>query len=813
MRNLRLSVFQVGDIISADLSGTLPTEPILEHLVTDSRTIAFAPSSLFFALYGHQRDGHDFIPDAWSQGVRCFVVSKLPQANLFPEACFLLVSDTLQALQQLAAWRRRQVDIPVIGITGSNGKTIVKEWLFQLLHPDVHLLRSPRSYNSQLGVPLSVWPLQADHELAIFEAGISRKGDMQRIAPIIACTIGVFTNLGDAHSAGFRDISEKLAEKWQLFDTADIIFCHDTDPLIQQQIRRAKQPVFRVGSSAKAQLQVMAIRAGNLTEIDVRFQQQSFQLRIPFADKASIDNALLCCAIALHLGVPVQEIIRRLAQLEPVDMRLAVQEGIQGCTIINDSYSADLQSLAIALETMRRLAAERPATLILSDMLDNIGDTDRLYNAVADLICEKKVDRLIGIGNDIGSLSAMLPPEIRVSIYPSTAQFLAEVPATDFAGHVILIKGARRFSFERIAAQFSLKAHQTTLEIKVSALLNNLRSLQQLLLPGVKTMTMVKAAAYGSGSTEIARRLAMQPVSYLAVAYPDEGVELRQAGIRLPILVLNPGDADYQTMMRYALEPEIYSLGQLRRLLSVTTQATVHLKMETGMNRLGFAERDLPELMDILQQYPGIIVQSIFSHLAAAEDPALDDFTHTQALRFIRACDRLEAGLGYRPLRHLLNSNGIRRFPQYQFDMVRMGIGLYGLSLGGDPVLTLSAVISQIKTLDAGDTVGYGRAGIACAGMRIATVSIGYADGLQRAAGNGRYSLLIHQKPAPIIGKICMDMCMVDITHIPEASEGDAVVVFGPQWPVASLAQACNTIPYEILTGIAPRVRRLYVED
>ena len=813
MRNVRLSVFQVGDITGADVYGAAPTEPILEHLVTDSRVIAFAPSSLFIALRGPQRNGHDFIMDAWTQGVRCFLVSELPPPAVLPEACFLLVRDTLQALQQLATWRRRQFHIPVIGITGSNGKTIVKEWLFQLLHQDYHIVRSPRSYNSQIGVPLSVWQMQADHELAIFEAGISRKGDMDTLAPMIDCSIGIFTMLGDAHSAGFADADEKLDEKLRLFNAAGIIFCSADNPHVLQKIRQQHKSVFCLGTHPDCQLQITTIKTGRLTEISAQFQGQLFDLILPFADKASIDNALLCCAVALHLGVPIPEIIRRVAQLEAVDMRMEVQEGIQGCTIINDSYSADLQSLAIALDTMQRLAAGRPTTLILSDMLDNIGDADRLYNAVADLICEKKVDRLYGIGEAVSALAHKLPGEIPLACYPSTAHFLADISTASFSGQIILIKGARQFCFEQIAAHFSRKAHLTTLEINVSALLHNLRSLQQSLRPGVRTMTMVKAAAYGSGSAEIARRLSMQPLSYLAVAYPDEGVELRQAGIRLPILVLNPGDTDFLTMIRYALEPEIFSLGQLRRLLSYTPHAVIHLKVETGMNRLGFADNDLPELCDFLQQYPGIIVQSIFSHLAAAENPDFDDFTHQQVARFVSACNIIEARLGYRPLRHILNSSGIRRFPQYQFDMVRMGIGLYGIGGIGEPVLTLSAVISQIKTLSAGDTVGYGRAGAAYPGMRIATVSIGYADGLPRLAGNGRYSLLIHQKAAPIVGRVCMDMCMVDITQIPEAREGDSVCIFGPQWPVEALAEACDTIPYEILTGIAGRVRRLYVED
>lgn len=820
---MRFTLFQLADAMQGRVIGQAPAGAVVEHLITDSRHVAFASTGLFFALRGPGRDGHAFITEAYRQGVRYFVVGRLPEGETLPEACFIQVADTLEALQMLAAWRRSLVDIPVIGITGSNGKTIVKEWLFQLLHPDRHVLRSPRSYNSQTGVPLSVWQLHPEHELALLEAGISRMGEMARLAPIIRPTLGVFTALGDAHSEGFPDVETKLREKLLLFESAQLVFYGADDARVNAAMRALGKPLFCWGTAPEADLQLLSADISDdqrSTRLHARYEGRSLSVDIPFSDQASMHNALLCWCVLLHLDLPDDLIRERMGRLEPVEMRLEMREAINDCTLINDSYNSDLNALSIALDFMARQALGRQRTLVLSDILESNRAPDLLYAQVADLICEKGVERLIGIGRQVQRLQDKLPEDMSTIFFADADEFLQGYDMETFRREIILLKGARRFGFERIADRLALKVHQTVLEIHLAALTHNLRQFQHLLAPGVRTIAMVKAAAYGSGSVEVAQLLELQRVDYLAVAYADEGVELRRGGIGLPILVLNPEEAVFDMMLRYRLEPELYSLRILRSFARFCAgrqdEIPVHLKVETGMNRLGFDEDNLDEALLELQAHPQLRVVSVFSHLAASENPELDAFTHEQARRFESAWLRLSEGLGYRPLRHILNTNGIARFPQYQMDMVRLGIGLYGIpteNLDLQPVLCLKAAISQIRTLREGDTVGYGRRGAGEAGMRIATISIGYADGLLRAAGNGRFSVLIRGRRAPTVGNICMDMCMVDISQMPDAREGDPVVVFGPGLPVEELAAALGTIPYEVLTGISPRVKRVYVQE
>lgn len=824
MPNPRFSIFQLSDAMQGRIYGQAPAGAVVEHLITDSRNIAFAPASLFFALPGPRRDGHSFLPDAYRDGVRYFAVTLVPDLNEYPDACFIQVADTLAALQALAAWRRRLFHLPVIGITGSNGKTIVKEWLFQLLHHERHIVRSPRSYNSQVGVPLSVWQLQPGQDLALFEAGVSRSGEMARIAPVIDCTMGVFTALGDAHSEGFPSVESKLREKLELFQSAGIIFYDADDDRVDAAVQALGKPVFRWGASAKAELQLTQVASSEdqrSTTLEAVYRGRPVRIEIPFSDRASIHNAMLCWCVLLHLEIPDEAIRERIARLEAVEMRLEIREGINECTLINDSYNSDLNALAIALDVMAKQAAGRRCTLILSDILESGRDAEKLYTSVADLLCEKGVQRVFAIGNQIQALRDKLPLSVKTTFFTDAGDFLRCCDADSFSKEIILIKGARRFGFERIADRLARKVHQTALEIHLSALAHNLRQFQQLLAPGVRTMAMVKAAAYGSGSVETAKLLELQQVDYLAVAYADEGVELRRSGIRLPILVLNPEEAVFDMMVRYHLEPELYSLRILRGFARFSAgmegPIAVHLKIETGMNRLGFAEEDLQEAVAVMQAHPQLRAASVFSHLAASEDPAHDNFTERQAVRFEQAYEQLAQGLGYRPIRHLLNSAGIARFPQYHFDMVRLGIGLYGFEASPrlllQPVLSLRAAVSQIKTLGPDDTVGYGRRGIGAPGMRIATISIGYADGLLRAAGNGRFSVLIRGQRAPLIGNVCMDMCMADVSNILDASEGDPVTVFGPGLPLEELARALGAIPYEVLTGISPRVKRVYVQE
>ncbi len=804
-----------------------PDAPV-GQLLLDSRQMLYPETAVFFALPGAHHDGHDFIGQAYEAGVRHFVVSKNIPLSGRPDATVLQVPDVLTALQQFVAWHRRRFDIPVIGITGSNGKTIVKEWLFQLLREDHYIVRSPGSYNSQTGVPLSVWQLQSEHTLGIFEAGISRPGEMARIAPVIDCSTGIFTLLGEAHSEGFSGDLEKLQEKIQLFRHSRLlIYCAD-DPRVDASIRETFHPgstprLFTWSAVKEADLRIHLIQSWrSQTRIHAAYQGRECTIEIPFTDQASIANAVHCWALMLSFGYRQEVISERMLRLEPVAMRLELKAGINRCTVINDSYNSDLTSLAMAMDFAAQHSHGLHRTLILSDILQSGKSPAKLYREVANLLREKKFGRLIGIGDEVRHLEGLIPANLAAAYYPDTPAFLDQLHSSDFSDEMILIKGARRFAFEQIADRLALKAHKTVLEINLNALAHNCNVYKSLLQPGVRMMAMVKAAAYGSGSSEVARLLEYQGVHSLAVAYADEGIGLRNDGIRLPILVLNPEEGSFDAMLRYELEPEIYSLTLLRQYIAFAREkesAFVHLKLDTGMHRLGFQENELSAALRMLRMHPHIQVRSIFSHLAASESADHDNFTEAQVRRFTAMYEILAAGLTYRPLRHVLNSGGITRFPGYQMDMVRLGIGLYGIDSSEtlqhrlEVVQTLKATLSQIKDLPAGETVGYGRRGIALRNARIATISIGYADGLRRSAGNGQYQVLLRGRRAPTIGSICMDMTMIDVTDIPEAQEGDEVIIFGAQVPVKELADCYGTIPYEVFTGISERVKRVYFQD
>jgi alanine racemase len=797
---------------------------IVETLLLDSRQQQSLQRALFFALVGPQHDGHQYIDDCYAHGVRNFIVEAELDWKRWPNANILKVDSSLSALQSLALQHRHHFELSVIGITGSNGKTIVKEWLFQLLRNDFNIVRSPRSYNSQTGVPLSLWLIRPDHQLGLFEAGISQPGEMERLAPLIDCQIGIFTNIGEAHSSGFETMHQKIQEKLRLFERANtIIYCADHKGLSAAiESRFADRNLLswtRTHIPASIHITEYYSPAG-ATSFDVYYQNTQFRFQIPFNDAASKENALHCLALLLHLGVSSEDITARMSTLEAVAMRLEIREGMNGCTLINDTYNSDPDSLRIALQFMKQQRPEGRKTLILSDMLQSCDSPADLYARLASDIKAYGIKQFFGIGPDIEAIQSHLEPNIPCQFFPSTNEFLRHLPT--FRDETILIKGARRFALEQITNRLTLKAHQTILEIDLNALQNNLRVFRQILHPGVQLLLMVKASGYGSGADEVARMLEFQQVDYLGVAYIDEGVALRRAGIRIPILVLNPEETGFNDLFEYELEPEVYKLSLLKELVAFKPegqQLCIHIKLETGMNRLGFAESDLPELLLLLETQPDLQVRSIFSHLAASEDASSDAFTTKQALRFENMSKQLEKALGYKPLRHLLNSEGILRFPQFQYNMVRLGIGFYGVS--GQPVLrsqlkealSLKSRISQIKTVSKQDTIGYGRRGALPEGGRIATVAIGYADGLLRAAGNGRFALLIHGHKAPTVGSICMDMCMVDISHIPEAAEGDEVLVFGSSYSVFNLAACLNTIPYEVFTNIGPRVKRVYLQE
>lgn len=804
----------------------------VEQLLFDSRQVAMPSRSLFFALSGERLDGHRYLSDLYRAGVRQFLVSQAVAVEHYPDANILQVKNTLQALQLLAQHHRSRFQIPVVGITGSNGKTVVKEWLWQLLSPDFHIVRSPKSYNSQIGVPLSVWQMKPEHTLALFEAGISKPGEMERLAPIIQPEIGLFTNIGPAHREGFRDDAEKIQEKMRLFDSARLLVVSVDNPAIAQAAKEwqneapARQLFTWSSTGLPADVQIIGIQtdADGFTQIRAAFRQmiELAVIDIPFSDTASVENAIHCWAIMHLLGVSQKNIAERMRRLEPVEMRLELKSGVRHCTLVNDFYNNDLASLRIALQFARQQARTGRVTLILSDILQSGLPASELWEQVAAAVQLQGVGRLIGIGPAIPAIQAFLPAGFDAAFYPETERFLQNIAAHDFHDELILLKGARPFEFERIARRLEQKAHKTLLEVNLTALVHNLNAYNRLLKPGTRTMAMVKAAGYGSGSAEIAKLLEFHRVDYLGVAYADEGIELRHAGVNLPVLVLNPEPASFDVMSRFRLEPEVYSLPILDDLIHFAgkeKKLAIHLKLDTGMHRLGFEANDLPALIERLREYPNLKVESVFSHLSASDATQHDAFTHRQAATFRELSDRIGAALGYMPLRHICNTGGIVRFPEYHFDMVRLGIGLYGIDSAGlqdqlRVVNTLKATISQIKEIAPGDTVGYNRnSGPLARPTRIATISIGYADGFLRLAGSGRYLVLVRGKRAPTIGNVCMDMTMVDVTQVPEAREGDEVVIFGENPSVQELAACLQTIPYEVFTNISERVKRVYWQE
>jgi Alr-MurF fusion protein len=798
----------------------------IAHLLLDSRRLIFPASSLFIALKGPRRDGRGFVEELYRRGVRNFMVQDRIETAAMPDANFILVNDTLAAIQQLAAWHRKQFSIPVIGITGSNGKTIVKEWLNELLEADYHIVRSPKSYNSQTGVPLSVWQLQPAHELAIFEAGISRRAEMRKLEAMIRPTIGIFTNIGEAHSEGFSTIAEKAAEKLQLFDRAGVlIFCNDQPETMKAiSIWRsgpATAKLFPWGYGADATLRILSVeKTQGWTTIALKYKESNFDLTIPFTDEASIENVLHCVCVLLLLNRPIDQIRLRLQQLTPIAMRLELKSGINHCSIINDSYSADLSSLAIALDFLSQQQQHTRRSVILSDILESGRPGSVLYAEVARALQQKKVDRLIGIGEHIGAHSALIGEWFHGAcvFYPTVSAFRQDLHHLHFRDETILLKGARIFEFEEIDRLLTEQIHQTVMEIDLNAMADNLRAYRQLLQPATRVMAMVKAYAYGSGSFEIAGLLQFHGVDYLGVAYADEGVALRKGGIRIPIMVMNTENSAFDSLVEYNLEPVIYSFPLLQSFDRWLKKEGIpafpaHIELETGMNRLGFPSEEWDELILALPA-ASFKVQSVFSHFAASEEAEQDLFSRGQGAVYLAAAARLETALGYSFIRHMANSAAIVRHPQFQLDMVRLGIGLYGPGYGLplQEVSTLKTTIAQIKHLRNGDTIGYNRKGIAGPGTVIATVRIGYADGYSRNLGNGAGKMWLKGRLAPTIGSVSMDLTMIDITGIADVREGDEVVVFGKELSVSQLAIWAGTIPYEILTGISQRVKRIYFE-
>lgn len=811
-------------------------DAVIEHLLLDSRKLLFPKTSLFFSLGGPRRSGNLFIHELYQKGTRSFIVDETFDVSIekYPLANFLQVKDVLNALQLLSAYHRKHFDLPVVGITGSNGKTIVKEWLYQLLNQDYSIVRSPKSYNSQIGVPLSVWQLNNQHTLGIFEAGISRPGEMQQLEKMIIPSIGVFTNIGEAHSEGFLNIRQKINEKLQLFVHSKLLICGCDHPELNEAvvnfINKVKEKnelqLFSWGKRETASLQILEIEKNansSLIKATLQKNNQPLSISIPFTDDASIENAINCWCVLINLGIAVETIAERMMLLRTVEMRLELKKGINNCSVINDSYSADINSLTIALDFLSLQQQHPNRTLILSDILQSGKRSDLLYADIAAILKQKDINRFIGVGPEIFKQQGAFSAIQNSNFFSSVADFKLHFHALHFFNETILLKGARVFEFEQISHLLEEKVHQTVLEINLSAITHNLKQYQQLLSPGVKLMAMVKAFSYGSGSFEIANLLQFHKVDYLAVAFADEGVELRRSGIALPIMVMSPDENTFDVMVQYDLEPELYSFNILNSFNNYLSKAgienyPVHIKIDTGMHRLGFEEHDMQSLKEILQSSARLKIQSVFSHLVASDNAAHDEFTMLQSARFTNCCNQVKEVVHYPFIRHLSNTSGIMRHAALQFDMVRLGIGLYGVDSYPSMqnllqnVTTLKTTIAQTRKIKAGESVGYNRAGVVKKDSLIATVRIGYADGYSRMLGNGNGKMLVKGKLAPVIGQVCMDMTMLDITGI-DAKEDDEVIVFGAELPVAMVAKWADTIAYEILAGISQRVKRVYYEE
>ena len=824
------NISQIASVINA-VTFQKNGEGNIEHLLLDSRKLLFPSTSLFFALGSQRRNGNQFIKELFNKGVQYYVVDEgLAEKEMqqFPSATFLRVPEVLQALQALAAFHRKQFAIPVIGITGSNGKTIVKEWLYQLLQNDFNIVRSPKSYNSQIGVPLSVWQMNASHTLGVFEAGISMKAEMERLEKIIKPTIGIFTNIGEAHNEGFENIADKINEKINLFtDTDTVVYCKDEDAVHKalNQLQPKNNPLlFNWGHDEDATLCIKTIQVQPFnTVIKAVYNKKKISISIPFTNDAAIKNAITCWCVLLHFNIADELIQERMLQLKPVEMRLELKQGINNCSLINDSYSADITSLSIALDFLQQQQQHPKRTVIISDILQSGKTNKQLYDEVADILQQKNINRVIGIGSEISKHSDVFNGIAETVFFNSTAEFIQKFPAMHFYNESILLKGARLFEFEQISHLLEEKVHQTVLEINLNAITHNLNTYQRLLNPGVKLMAMVKAFSYGSGGFEIANLLQFHHVDYLAVAYADEGVELRKAGITLPIMVMNAEEVTYDVLVQHNLEPELFSFGILSTfedylMRNGINDYPVHIKLDTGMHRLGFEPKDIEELCSRLKATSVFKIQSVFSHLAASDSALHDEFTHAQAKSFLAGCEQIQKITGYTFLRHIANTSAIHRHKALQFDMIRLGIGLYGVDTDTNiqqqlkNVTTLKTTISQIKKIKAGESIGYSRKGVATKDSEIATVRIGYSDGYPRLLSNGVGNMLVNGKPAPVIGNVCMDMTMLDITGI-DAQEGDEVIVFGAALPVSQMAALAQSIPYEILTGISQRVKRVYFEE
>ena len=787
----------------------------IESISIDSRKTSVQPSMLFFAIKGERHDGHQYMRELYRQGVRQFGVEHPPIAlDDFPEANILLVPSTVAALQKIAAYHRGTFSYPVIGITGSNGKTIIKEWLFQMLSKDQVVVKNPGSYNSQVGVPLSVWQMGPHHQIGIFEAGISQPGEMENLERVIRPSIGIFTNIGSAHDQGFLNLEQKTEEKLKLFKNSQVlIYCADQH-IVGKAIQKLGIKTFSWGFGTEADVRVSVQRA--ICHISIA--DQNHVIKLPFSDKASIENCLHCLTLMIYLGLNFKKIQRGITNLRSVPMRMEMKEGINQSYIIDDTYNNDLGGMELSLQFLTHQNQKKKKRLIFSDILESGLSDESLVRQILALLGKYPLQNIVGIGPVITKYKTLFPDSS--SFFASTDEFLNQFDFGSLHDEVILVKGARAFTFEKIVNKLQRKVHSTVMEIDLGALVHNLNFFKSRLRSDTKIMVMVKAFAYGSGSPEVANVLQYHKVDYLGVAYVDEGVDLRKNNITLPIMVMNPSEDSFETLTAYNLEPEVYNFKVFHGLLRYlgSRPCSIHLKLDTGMHRLGFERNDLPEVVQLLKQNPNIHVASIFSHLAGADAADHDAFSNNQAEQFEESAGLISASLPYRPLYHILNSPGILRLPHLQFDMVRLGIGLYGVDPTVEdfkalqPVATLKTIISQIKTIPRGETIGYGRKGVAEKDLKLATIAIGYADGFSRRLSQGIGEVLINGNRARVMGNVCMDMTMVDITGI-EAKEGDEVIIFGSDLPIQVMAAKIDTIPYEILTNVSERVKRIFASD
>lgn len=840
MQNEGYTIKRIVSVVGGQLIGNQSDTIIVKDILFDSRLLVDAENTLFFALSGGRNDGHKYINDLYEKGVKAFVVNENYVKNGCDDAVFIAVDDTLSALQKLAAYHRSLFDIPVVGITGSNGKTVVKEWLYQILSPSMSVCRSPKSYNSQIGVPLSVWQMNLSNEVAVFEAGISRPGEMEKLRDIIKPTIGVFTNIGPAHGKNFKDIQQKIEEKIKLFDgVKNLIFCMDIVEIADIVAKNVKNSFTWSKTDKDADLFISSIKISEKSEITAVYHGTTISITIPFIDDASIENAINCWCVALLLGLPNDVIAERMAHLEAVEMRMELKAGVRNCLIINDSYNNDRNALAIALDFMNAQHHDNKV-LILSDILQSELKEEDLYKNVAQLIENKGVDTFIGIGESLcssfrakqrGAEKSSLPKihlnrKIQSYFYESTSDFLANHPMKMFENQIVLLKGARSFEFERIMKVLQQKSHETILEINLDNLVKNLNYYRGKLKKDTKMMVMVKAFAYGSGNYEVSNVLAFHHVDYLTVAYADEGVELRHKGIKLPIMVMTPETNTFDIIIKHGLEPDIYSFRCLSQLEDAINQLDtelkepvgIHIKVDTGMHRLGFLPDDIDALIERIKANPKIKIMSVFSHFATSDMPEEDAFVMHQVEQFELMSQKIIKAFPYKIIRHMLNTAGITRFTEYQYDMVRLGIGVYGVPVCDEDsgklhnVMSLKSTIKQIKEYGPGETIGYGRHGKITKLSRIAVIPIGYADGLRRELGNGNACFWVNGKAAPIVGNVCMDLTMIDVTGI-DCQEDDTAVLFDDNHPIEIIANACHTIPYEIMTRISQRVKRIYVKE